>query len=100
MIINWSSRISSCYKSCQRHLQSKYDNMCVNETQSQCSQSRIIADFEELRLNKMLFGLIDIRQPGLSSYQRHKKAVYHAITAYFAPSLPPYQILTHNLRGS
>ena len=98
MIINWSSPSSQAVT----HLVSAI----YNPNTTTCAlmrlvrQGQMITDFEELKLDKMLFGLIDIRQHGLNSYQRHKKAVYHAITAYFAPSLPPYQILTHNIRGS
>lgn len=95
MIINWSSLISSCYTSRHRHLQSKYDNMCVNEA----SESQIIADFKEL--DKMFLGLIDIRQQGQGpAHIRDTKRQFIMRLLHILPPLPPYQILTHNLRGS
>ena len=95
MIINWSSPSSQAVT----HLV----NAIYNPNTTTCALMRLVSSAETGlwgTLDKMLLARLIFASRLYSSYQRHKKAVYHAITAYFAPSLPPYQILTHNLRGS
>ena len=45
--INWSSPVSNLVIARQSHLQSKYDNMCVNEPKLPTSWLPLIAGFEE-----------------------------------------------------
>lgn len=83
MIINWSSPSSQAVT----HLVSAI----YSPNTTTCALMRLVSSAETGlwgTLDKMFLARLIFASRLYSSYQRHKKAVYHAITAYFAPLSP------------